>query len=163
MKYFFMIALSVLLFVSCRKSGPDNIILPNTISATINGTNYVFNQGVGKFINTSSDWSKTVQIAASDSKNDFFGVLIESSTVLGLGSYVSAISFPTNYGSIRFGNYGPEITYTGRSDSSSTTITITSVTDGLIQGTFEGTIYVDGDSSLPSIPVTNGKFSVSTN
>ena len=115
-----------------------------------------------KIVTSAGDFSQTLQIAGSDSKNNFFGIVVVSSPLLTLRSYGS--TFGTfDYGAIRFSSSAHLITYTGRSDSSSTTVTITSITDGLIQGIFEGLVYPGGDSTLPSISVTNGKFSVSTN
>jgi hypothetical protein len=168
-----IIAISILMFIiaSCTKS-PANPVLPvytvsttDSITATINGTNFVFDENPALTVQMHdslqavlmvaytgtafSAKSLSLQIVAIDSPS--VRNYADSSNIVGkayaLMQYVSNLSPYTSYAS------ADTISYPF-------SITVTSFTPTRIAGTFAGYAYLNGDTTLPQQTITNGTFTL---
>jgi hypothetical protein len=167
MKKIILFVVLAIVFASCKKSSSSspvntNTTYPiNTITATINDTVYIFNQ----------------DILDSTVYNNGQTTLVFEATDLNLNTAVFEISTthnipltPTTYGLfgdtthlVIFGYALPSsiayFTFTP-APTNGITVTVDSLTSTFIKGTFEGTIYLNADtSSANKKPVTNGTFS----
>jgi hypothetical protein len=183
------IFVSIVVFSSCKKTTGSNPItnnnvidtLPlNVITATINDTDFNFSYKVEIDTGTASQYYKDLNITGQgapisiySSGNDSSYItlfLSYSYTLLSTGIY----SQNNTYNQLGGGEYQPSssITYYSAYGSSNPfIINVTSIDSNstyqgkkviLINGTFQGEIYLNGDSSSQDKKViTNGKFNVS--
>jgi len=171
MKYSVLIILvfiSIVIFLSCKKS---NTSLPsNTIQATINGKTSTFNFGVF-----------ATRTGTPGPRTPYYVILLEGftdSTVysgsinLGVQSIDSITAATYNENStmnnasityINNKNLLGNIFSNGHPTSNPFIIVVTSLNSKSIQGTFQGDIFYNGDSSQTLETVTNGKFNVDFN
>jgi len=168
MKKLFAIAVLGLVLVSCKKSSSPG----SSIQATINDTAHNFTVLTNGSV---YDAGSYIRIGGVDGTNgataNQISFVIRSNQAIVPGVYTDTanyVSLPTveNFVSITYGpvlqpivapfNYG-----TAGLAKSPVTVTVTSVSQTNIQGTFEGTIYLGADSSYHQNKViTNGKFNV---
>jgi hypothetical protein len=159
MKKIILFAVLGILLASCSKSSTG---LPaNTITATINDTNYIFNTNI---IDTSvySNGTLLLELSATDLNLNKAVLAIESTTTLTATAYGGLSGDTTN--EAVFGILLPNTTQYSSgfppSASNPITITVSSLTSTSIQGTFKGTIFFNGDTTSTSKKtVTNGTFS----
>jgi hypothetical protein len=161
MKKLILFAILAIAFASCKKSNSGSPV--NTITATINDTVYTFNN---KFLDTTiaeaSDSEIGVEMTAQDLNLNTITLIIADRNAIPLKT--------TTYGStgdtVRLAGMGFASllsNYSNLSDppgSNPLTITVNSITSTSIQGTFKGTIFLNGDTtSADKKTVTNGTFS----
>jgi hypothetical protein len=163
MKKLIFFGVLVIVFASCKKSSSGTPV--NSITATINDTNYTFNNHV---VDTTilSDSSPAVILSAADYNLNTFTIsfgaknkpLIAGTTY---GSYGDSIKV-LDAGFFPF--YSPSYNYIAPpypkvSSNAQLTVTLTSISSTNIQGTFKGTIFLNGDTaSTNRKTVTNGRF-----
>jgi hypothetical protein len=160
MKKIIVFAALVVLFASCKKSDSGNIVAPNTITATIGGTNYLFNQRGGSSIAVYQPNGQYFSIFENDSLSNSLNIFASSyASNFSLSSYTSALGSTNGLGNFRFSLANDTTQYAG-SIQNPIVITLTAVTSTSIQGTFQGIIYANADTSKISKVVTNGKFNL---
>lgn len=168
MKKLFAIAvLGLVVLVSCKKSssGGSSIQASVNNAATSNFTilteGYLLNGGKSIVLTgkdgTSATSTYDISLNLSSDKLIVPGVYSDT-------SLISYIGDPYTHASIE---YAPQVAIPGDSTyisgahvSSPVTITVTAVTTTSIQGTFQGNLYVNGDSTRSKATLTNGKFNV---
>jgi hypothetical protein len=158
MKKIILFILVSIVFVSCKKG---NSATPNnTITATIDGINYTFNKGI---IDTSvANGYPLIVVGATDADSN--AVLLEIETLSGVFT-TTTYGLPNDTSNIAgFLVSNPISAYTNNEDKPRPpfTVTVTSLKSteaGIsIQGTFQGNIYLNGDTTQTPKVVTNGKF-----
>jgi hypothetical protein len=159
-KVFFLMVVSMIA-ASCSKHSttPAATVIPaQTITATIDGTNYTFNQG-GLDSSSTGPLGPEIVLIKLDASGEMGAFAVES----------DAAFVPKVYGAngdihsmTQFGASLQNINYTSASPSSNPMIvTVTAVTPTSIQGTFQGNIYLNGDTTKAVKVVTNGQFNYS--
>jgi hypothetical protein len=153
-------AIPIMLF-SCKKSKSDN--LPeNTITATINDTDYIFNNSFTS--ETLNDGLEVAYVAqAVDSALpvttfDFAAVTLNGKAIAP-GVYAET-GDNTKEASAELHVPGLVDYKTAGTKADPFTVIITSVNGNSIQGTFHGNIYKNGDSLQAKKIITNGKFNM---
>jgi hypothetical protein len=161
MKKIILFAIAGVLLLSCKKSGPAHVAT-NTITATIDDTNYAFNQSVASVSGITSLFSLyeivgydstinpvancTLQLKSIDEfTNKTFGIV---------GDTTSAASFEYDQNGFKYK------TASKNTATTAFTITIIGISGSSIQGTFTGNIFEEGDTTLTKKVVTNGKFDI---
>jgi hypothetical protein len=159
-KIIFFSVITLLLITSCKKSSQMNPVASNVITATIDGTNCIFN--IALETQTNNDTSGTVFIAYEvDSSFDFLNFKITSKNKIALKTYgESADSTAEIVMAYRAGNTATNY-FNAYNTQDPFTITVTAVSGTLIQGTFAGNLYANGISTTAPKVITNGTFSIS--
>jgi len=147
---------------------PDNPVLADSISATIDGANENFNTiDSAGYLNTASFYSMSITAKNGTSATaDKIQLDIFNPTPITVGTYaltpgsynppfVPLIIYYTNGGSNLADDY--VIDYTGAHQIA---ITITYISSSKVQGTFSGTLVVAAGTSGTTKTITNGKFDV---
>jgi hypothetical protein len=150
----------LMLITSCKKSNTAAPVATNIITATIDGTNYIFNSNLETQI--INDTTGTVFIAYEvDSSSDFLNFKITSKNKIALKTYgESADSTAEIFMAYRAGNTATNY-FNAYNTPDPFTITVTSVSGTLIKGTFAGNLYVNGIFTGTPKVITNGTFSIS--
>ena len=167
-------ACSILLWYSCIKSNKSDLTPDANISATVDGVNenFTLNDSV------SYDGTYGVYIAGTNPVNKDRIILYpwKVDGTLDPGTYWSdSLGMPNarsaqmmlidNRDSTKYANTGPYYTFKNYRDVDySGSITITAVTDSVIQGTFAGSVVlvkaVVHGTEPASKTITNGKFNI---
>jgi hypothetical protein len=161
MKKIILLAAMPLLLLACKKSKSDN--LPeNTITATINDTDYVFNTNFTSqtvidppeifYVGLAAD--STLPAASFD-----FAVGMLNGKPITTGVYTET-GDPTKIASAELDIQGLPHYETAGTKADPFTVTITSINTTSVQGTFHGNIYKNGDSLQTKKVITNGKFNM---
>lgn len=145
MKRMLNIAMAALLFISCSScKKEDNGSGNGSIEYTIDGKTYVQNDNInavfidGKFQGLTDD---NLEAKVGDSED-------------------ISITVGTTYNSIKLWFYPDGIYYSSSAGSTSRNkITFTKNESDLLEGTFEGTVKLDGNTANPAKTIT-GKFTV---
>jgi hypothetical protein len=162
MKKIILLAAIPMLLLSCKKNKSDN--LPeNTITATINDTDYVFNTNFASetFINppeiayVALAADSTLALASSFD----FAVIMLNGKPITPGVYIET-GDPGKTASAELQVQGSTSYETAGTKTDPFTITVTSINSTSVQGTFHGSIYEDGDSLKTKKVITNGKFNM---
>jgi hypothetical protein len=161
MKKIILLSTTAIMLFSCKKSKSDN--LPeNTITATINDTDYVFNKTFTS--ETIIDPPELIYIAlAADSTLPFatfdLAVAMLNGKPITPGVYVeTADSSRIVSGELQI--QGSPNYETAGTKTDPFTVTITSINATSVQGTFHGNVYKNGDSLQTKKVITNGKFNM---
>jgi hypothetical protein len=161
MKKIILFAVAGILLLSCKKNSPAHVAT-NTMTATIDNTNYTFNQSVASVYGLTSAFSifeavgydSTIDPVANcalqiRSLNEFtikkFGMA---------GDTTSEVSFEYDQNGFKYK------TASNNTATTAFTVTITGMSGSSIQGTFAGNIFEEGDTTLTKKVVTNGKFDI---
>jgi hypothetical protein len=164
MKKPLLITICILLaFSSCKKSSD---VPANTISATIDGVDESFNTNQSARLGSSIDLNSNLLISGSSASGtgaDGIGITIESNSTIVKGSYNNAGTNNSGFTSILYSKgpsllIDPNIYTTDVNGNYPTTITITSMSNTNIQGTFSGQLLFKDGKTVKS--VTNGKFNL---
>lgn len=151
------------ILTSCKKKNDVVPIPVGTLSATVGGKNINFD-AVANYSIPAASTIKQLNIASTK-----LGKLGTSDFILNYNitiSPVNGIVVKGTYTNAGLGNHFPFVTmdyivpeYLYLSDTSiqSAVVTITSITDTNVQGTFTGTLYKAGDHTN-AVSVINGKF-----
>jgi hypothetical protein len=159
MKKILSITVLTIALFSCKKSSSG--IAENTITATIGDTLYTFNQGILDTTFYQSNLLESVVVASDQNLVQaavIFGTKSNRITTVIYGNYEDSINLAEFQ--IKFAN-GRTYSNTSISEpaSSPLLVTVTSFTSTHTQGTFKGTIYLNGDTtSTDKKVVTNGSF-----
>jgi hypothetical protein len=178
MRKIFILPINLLLVItitSCKKVSSGSTLNTNivdssssTITATINDTSYSFNTQI--IIEADSSINSTFLLIEGFNSDTTSNIILVLNS--GARSHITDTVFNVNTGTNNGGfTYIPNLKmspeYEGAADSNPASITVTSITDSIIQGTFQGNIYLKdsvsanvGDSTLSYKTVTNGKFNV---
>ena len=164
MKKPLLIAICILLaFTSCKKSSD---VPANTISATVDGVDESFNTNTNAQLGTAIALNSVLNIAGSSASGtgaDIIGMTIESNGTIVKGSYSNSAVNNSTFTSMLYtkGPFllsDPNIYSSGVNGNYPTTITITSMINTNIQGTFSGKLLFKDGTTVKS--VTNGKFNL---
>jgi len=160
MKRFLIISVLVLILASCKKSNSGDIVPTNTITATINGTNYIFDKNAYTSIDV-DDYGEEISLNVLDSNSNSLRIFINATGKIKSTTYSSTMDSTGQYGFFSLNTPVDSITYEPAvTIPNPVTVTVTSITSAAIQGTFQGTIFPSGDVHGVSKIITNGKFSV---
>jgi hypothetical protein len=153
----------LLFYSSCKKSDP--VAPVNTLSATVDGVAENFSSGQTTYLSNGLSPDADLSIFGSDGTGATSGnlaITMEANNTIATGTYTNADVNNAGYISITY-SIGPATTnfdfYT--SDPTAkypTTITITSITNGNVQGTFSGQLPLYNGTTIKTI--TNGKFNL---
>jgi hypothetical protein len=182
MKKIFSIAIIIsVALVSCKKSSTPGIGTAG-IQATIGNNATVFNvlayastqKDVNTYDNTDTTYYMSIYASNSAISQPSLSVYLTSNKPIAAGTvfsdtaaypyyYYPVIPYTTSNLEIDFEHYNDPNNafaryYTAGVKSSPTTLTVTAVSATSISGTFQGTIYIQGDSTALKQAVTNGKF-----
>jgi hypothetical protein len=161
MKKIILFTIAGALLLSCKKSSPAHVAT-NTVTATIDNTNYAFNQSVASVSGLTSLYS-LLEIVGYDSTinpvaNCTFQIQskekLTNKTFGAVGDTTSSASFEYDQNGFKYKTASKNTTTTAF------TITITGMSSSSIQGTFTGNIFEEGDTTLTKKVVTNGKFDI---
>lgn len=145
----------LMIITSCEKSGADKI--PDKISVYIDGVKTTFNSSAIAVSGSTSGQFLLYVSGAQDAtqKSNTIGFGISSLDIIKIGSYHQS---PTGV-SMQYIQNG--IPYVARPTSQDTaTVTITALAFNNVQGTFSGTVYLNGDTTLAKKILTDGQFNV---
>jgi hypothetical protein len=164
MKKIILFSVLGLLLVSCKKNVTGDIVAVNTVTATVDDSDYVFNQNL-------------YDDSGFDPGAEYFSVTEQGDSIIsGIELDVTAMDSikitPGTYGLngdlTRMGDIDLYDKNTATDyyniDNSATrpfTITVTSITPTSIEGTFKGVAYANRDTTLAQKTITNGKFNIS--
>jgi hypothetical protein len=167
------ITISILIFIlaSCTKSTTSPVLPVYTVSttdsitATINGTNFVFDENPALTVQMHDSMQRVLMVAYTG--NNFnaksFSIEIAAVDSVGVRNYADSSSVPgTNYAFMQYvSNLSPYTVY-GSSDTIAHpfAITVTSLTPTRIAGTFTGYAYLNADTTQPQQTITNGTFTL---
>ena len=162
MKKIIFFAIIAIVFTSCKKSSSGSPV--NAITVTINDTVYTFNNHIlDTTIYQASDSELGIELSAQDLNLNTITLVIVDADVAPLKAITYGLSGDTNHLSIMEFQSTNQTNYTSGFPASVLnpfTVTVNSLTSTSIQGTFKGTIYLNGDTTSTSKkPVTNGTFS----
>jgi hypothetical protein len=156
MKKLILFAILAVVLLSCKKSNSGSPI--NTITATIDDSVYTFNT---KTIDTTLYSGGYIQrgVIATDLNLRTATVLFGSSTILTPTTY-GLFGDTVHLGAFQVSYPNSTIYFVAKATSTSPlTVTVNSITSTSVQGTFRGTIYLNGDTtSTNKKVVTNGSF-----
>ncbi|HMG82014.1 MAG TPA: hypothetical protein VK559_03185 [Ferruginibacter sp.] len=161
MKKMIFAAAIVLVLFSCKKSsGPGNIVAINTISATVDGKSYVFNTRPDFYtgIDTTESYFDG---SAEDSATSYLDVYFQTlGKPLTTGTYLSGTGDSLYNAYLEFDSSGGNDYYgsTLKVSDAPITIKVTTFDGNQVQGTFQGTVYENNDTTESSVVITNGKF-----
>jgi hypothetical protein len=166
MKKIILFIVIVIVVASCKKSSPGIGIPSNTITATINGIEYTYNKQAYFSTEGDSNYLEMEGYAYINylHESSYMGISFEvdtPTTVLHPGTYSQSIN-PLTFASFKYyiENTG-QVFYAPTQVSSAVFIlTLATNTTTLLQGTFGGTIYLNGDTTKEALLVTNGKFNL---
>jgi len=157
-------ALGLVVLASCKKSGSSApITTANTITGVVDGKTFTCNERFAlesySYMNDTTTWFGFDAYAYDSSNNEFYFEADQAKKVPTPKVY-GALGDSTTYAYVEFdstsgGWWGSE------TKLNPTTITITSTGGQAVQGTFQGTLYLYGDSTSTNTKVvTNGKFNI---
>jgi hypothetical protein len=160
MKKLFVIAvLGSVLLVSCKKSSSGGGVGLGTVQATVSGTTTTFTNGAAISSNSGSVIAIAAISGAGTSSASGFTIDIESPNAITVGTY-------TDTSTNNIGGFGILYTSTGAQYSTlglvsnPAKVVVTSISSTAIAGTFQGSIYANGDSTSAPKVITNGKFNL---
>jgi len=160
MKKLILFAVLAIVFASCKKSGSGSPL--NTITATINDTVYTFNNHVlDTTIYQSSDSELGIELVAEDLDLNTIGLIMADRHAAPLkATTYGSTGDTTHIGGMQFQlHLGSYSNLSFPSGPNPLTITVNTLTSTSIQGTFKGTIFLNGDTaSANRKTVTNGTF-----
>jgi len=164
MKKIILFGVLGLLLVSCKKNTTGDIVATNTVTATVDNTNYVFNQNL-------------YDDSGFDPGTEFLSITEQSDSIIsGIELDVTAVdniqmttgTYGLSGDSTRMGdidlydkNTGTDYYNIDNSVTRPFTITVTSITATSIEGTFKGVAYANRDTTLTQKTIINGKFNIS--
>jgi hypothetical protein len=177
MKKIFAVAIIGIALISCKKSSNPGIGT-NGVQATIAGTTSTFNVLVTGYTYIDridpSDSIVYLEVYGEDNTNanaaKEFYVDLQSDAPFTVGTYAdTAVQNSSNvYKSAAVGYEGYFDPfdmfisyYSAGQHSSPVIVTVTAITSSSISGTFQGPIYIDGDTTKLSKAVTKGTFTAS--
>jgi hypothetical protein len=173
MKKLFAIAVLGLVLASCKKSSSG---AGSSVTATFNDTSFSFTQA---FQGTIYNGGKEIDLYVTNSTNAATATQLRmellSNTAITPGVYSDTATYPNNVTLPTVSKYAYFEVYpyiypnTGIDHdfwtigltSNPFTVTVTSITQTSIQGTFSGKLYLDGDSTTTADSIrviTNGTF-----
>jgi hypothetical protein len=163
MKKLFAIAiLGSVMLVSCKKSSSGGGLAQGTVNATIDGKASSFSAVV---VALSSDSGKTIQITAADgtSNPNTFVITVNSDKAIVTGTYTDSTLIQNDFGETTPAQFS-YLTSTGTEYDNAEVIgspfvvKITSVSSTQIQGTFQGSVYLNQDPTQTKKVITGGAF-----
>jgi hypothetical protein len=181
MKKIFAIAIISVALVSCKKSSTPGIGTAG-VQATIGSNSTVFNvlayaspyKSANYYDNTDTAYYLEIYASNSASSSPYLDVYLTSNQPIVSGEvfsdtaavpnyYYTPVPYTTSSLEIDFGhdndpNNAFSYYQTAGVKSSPTTLTITSLSATSVSGTFQGALYIGGDSTALKQVVTNGKF-----
>ena len=173
MKKVLLISFCILfIFTSCKKK--SEVVPVNTITATVNGVNMNFNVNIhaqydGDFEGTGNTGLTIVGGATIDSITGLMGISIVTANANSItkGTYIAANAnnTPPIWAALSYTDFNsvtnsPGTNYVSNINNSAPfTITITSISNTNVQGTFSG-ILGNLNNSSDIKTVNNGKFNV---
>jgi hypothetical protein len=180
MKKIFAVAIVALTLLSCKKSSAPGIGT-NGIQATIAGKGATYNILTTSTLNmdrySPTDSVFNLEIDAEDNTNGRlaheFELFLYTSSPFVVGEVFTDTSAGHNFGNpgalftefymrsqAWFDPYNMFLEYeTAPNYNNPATLTITAASGNTVSGTFQGPIYIDGDTAELGEKVTNGKFS----
>jgi hypothetical protein len=177
MKKIFAVAIIGIALISCKKSSNPGIGT-NGVQATIAGTTSTFNVLVTGYTYIDridpTDSVVYLDLYAVDNTNakvaKEFDLYLTSDAPFAVGAYADtagqSLSYVFKKASFDYYGYFDPYNmfieyYSAHEYSSPDIINITAITSSSISGTFQGPIYIDGDSTKLSKAVTKGTFTAS--
>jgi hypothetical protein len=179
MKKILAVAIVALALTSCKKSSTPGIGT-NGIQATIAGNsstyNILTNSRLSLYYYSATDSVFTLRIQAEDNTNGKlaheFRMNLSTNKPFAAGEvftdtsrghdYTDPATLFTSFNMTSEAWFDPYNTfieyYTAPNVNNPATLTITTVTSTAVSGTFQGPIYIDGDTTELGEAVTNGKF-----
>jgi hypothetical protein len=164
MKKIILFGVLSLLLVSCKKNAAGDIVATNTVTATVDNSNYVFDQNL--YDNSGFDPGTELFSVTEQSDSDISEIELDLTTMDSIK--ITATTYGLNGDLTRMGDIGLYDKNTATEyyniDNSTTrpfTITVISITPTSIEGTFKGVIYANRDTTLAQKIITNGKFNIS--
>jgi len=163
MKKIILFGVLAIVLASCKKSSSGTPV--NSITATINDTNYTFNNRVVDTTVLSDSTPDVILSAADFNLNTFTLSFAAKNKPLIAGTIYGSYGDSVHLLDAEFYPfYSPSYNYKALpypmvSSNAQLTVTLTSISSTNIQGTFKGTIFLNGDTtSTNRKTVTNGKF-----
>ncbi|HTB52442.1 MAG TPA: hypothetical protein VK718_06695 [Ferruginibacter sp.] len=153
-------AVGLLMLTACKKNNAA-VTTNNTITATIDGVIYTYNVEPSSLAHSDSSGSNNIwyeyESYAINSNGSAFDLFCEKlNKTIASGTY-GAQGDSTTEAYIEYDD-----SLGGNWESATivnpATITITSAGGGNVQGTFQGTLYSNDDSTSAKKVITNGKF-----
>jgi hypothetical protein len=169
MKRIILFAGAVLIFASCKKTSNNNgntngTVALGSIVATIDGITTTYKGTVSGVIQDSGT-DIELQAATGTYPNLGAGIILDiSGPALSARTYTdTTTSLPGFISDAGIGYVdGPGASYFDAPSSAGiSTITVRSLTSTNIQGTFQGIIFIGGNTTQAKKTVTNGKFNLS--
>jgi hypothetical protein len=162
MKKLILFGVLAIIFASCKKSGSGSPT--NAITATINDTVYTFNNHIlDTTIYESSDSELGIELSAQDLNLNTILIVIANAHAAPLKTITYGLSGDSNHLSEMEYESTVQTNYASgfpEAIENPFTVTVNSLTSTTIQGTFKGTIFLNGDTtSANKKTVTNGTFS----
>ena len=159
-KYLFIAACIFQVLTSCKKA--TDIAASNTISATIDGVDESFSTSPSAQLSTGVTLNSNLGIYGTNGSAtgaDALSITLQTNKTIATGTYTSgsssigAVQILYSHGT--FSLVSPN-TYTTDPTGTATTVTISTLTNTNVQGTFSGKLFQGGSSKT----VTNGKFNL---
>jgi len=155
MKPIYLFLFFLIIVAACGKSGADKI--PDKISVDIDGIKTTFNSSATATNGSASGlfllYISGAQDASVKSNTISFG--IANVNAIGIGSYYQS---PTG---VSMQYVQPGTPYVARPTTGPpATVTITSLAYNNVQGTFSGTVFLNGDTTGAKKVLTNGEFNL---
>jgi hypothetical protein len=161
MKKIILFTITGMLLLSCKKNSAGHIAT-NTITATIDNTNYAFNQSVASVSGVTSLFSLYETVGYDSTINPVANCILQISSKEKLTNQTfGKVGDTTTTAMFEYDQNG--FKYKTASKNTATTaftVTITSINGSSIQGTFQGNIFSEGDTTMTKKVITNGKFDI---
>jgi hypothetical protein len=157
MKKLFAIAvLGSVMLVSCKKSSSGSGgIGTGTIQASIGGTTHNFTTGA----QATSLGTGTLIITGLEGTSNSFSIELDGNNAITTGTYTASTNTVASLNYVQGLSGG--ITYSNDGNPSDPiSVIVTSISATNIQGTFTGSVFLNGDSNAAEKTVTAGKFNV---
>lgn len=161
MKKTLLIAVCLLVLLACKK---NSVAPKNTISATIDGVTETFNTNVAAQLGTSIQLNSHLIISGTNGSaagSDGIGIEINSNGTIVKGNYVNngaAGYMGITYSKGPFSLSNPTVYSTDVNSVYPSNITITSISNTNVQGTFTGKLLFTDGKTVKT--VTDGKFNI---
>ena len=166
MKKIIILAVLSLSLAACKKSTHNTA---SYIKATINGVDYNFNKfTLNSFVKDTTyagyDGELLQVIAAVDSGANSTSINFSLADYTGIKNQVySSIENNDNDLFVIFSPKESDMPYQIAGVDHPVILKVTSATTSVIQGTFSGNVYYDGDDAAAVKVITNGKFYINLN
>jgi hypothetical protein len=166
---------ALIAFASCKKNTVTNTVIVNDTLKVPDTANYAISETISASFNGVADTAtipdyyehyqdqinsnnyNAFDFDVSDSNNNRIYLDVETLNSSITAKTYGAFGDSTTIAKIQFNNSS----YSGSTILNPNTVTITSISGPTVKGTFQGTIYANGDTtSTDKKVITNGKFTI---